>query len=111
MLTAEWGGTGGKPIESGMVVEEPDIEIGAGVSSKGSEPPGMHSFTRRLIIRQPSADACLRTSRVTKALAQRITDKAMTLAHAIVNLSDSKIGTTTSLALHLLCQALASSFL
>ncbi|KAI2351364.1 hypothetical protein LOY94_003142 [Ophidiomyces ophidiicola] len=34
MLTAEYGGTGGKPIDSGMVVEEPDIEIGAGVSSK-----------------------------------------------------------------------------
>lgn len=35
MLTAEYGGSGGKPIESGLVVEEPDIEIGAGVSSKG----------------------------------------------------------------------------
>ena len=35
LLTAEYGGTGGRPIESGMVVEEPDIEIGAGVSSKG----------------------------------------------------------------------------
>ncbi|KAL6720234.1 hypothetical protein ACLMJK_002155 [Lecanora helva] len=35
MLTAEYGGSGGKEIESGMVVEEPDIEIGAGVSSKG----------------------------------------------------------------------------
>lgn len=35
MLTAEYGGTGGKEIESGLVVEEPDIEIGAGVSSKG----------------------------------------------------------------------------
>ena len=35
MLTAEYGGTGGRSIESGMVVEEPDIEIGAGVSSKG----------------------------------------------------------------------------
>lgn len=34
MLTAEYGGSGGKTIESGMVVEEPDIEIGAGVSSK-----------------------------------------------------------------------------
>ncbi|KAL2817230.1 hypothetical protein BDW59DRAFT_152826 [Aspergillus cavernicola] len=34
MLTAEYGGTGGRTIESGMVVEEPDIEIGAGVSSK-----------------------------------------------------------------------------
>lgn len=39
MLTAEYGGTGGKPIESGLVVEEPDIEIGAGVSSKGKRPP------------------------------------------------------------------------
>ncbi|KAF4634362.1 hypothetical protein G7Y89_g3749 [Cudoniella acicularis] len=34
MLTAEYGGSGGKPIVSGMVVEEPDIEIGQGVSSK-----------------------------------------------------------------------------
>ncbi|KAL8791383.1 MAG: hypothetical protein Q9195_005921 [Heterodermia aff. obscurata] len=34
MLTADYGGTGGKPIEGGLVVEEPDIEIGAGVSSK-----------------------------------------------------------------------------
>lgn len=34
MLTAEYGGTGGRSIEPGMVVEEPDIEIGAGVSSK-----------------------------------------------------------------------------
>ncbi|PLN77083.1 hypothetical protein BDW42DRAFT_177491 [Aspergillus taichungensis] len=34
MVNAEYGGTGGRPIESGMVVEEPDIEIGAGVSSK-----------------------------------------------------------------------------
>ena len=35
MLTAEYGGSGGKPIEGGLFVEEPDIEIGAGVSSKG----------------------------------------------------------------------------
>lgn len=34
LLTAEYGGTGGRPIEPGMVLEEPDIEIGAGVSSK-----------------------------------------------------------------------------
>ena len=34
MLTAPYGGTGGEPIKGGMVVEEPDIEIGAGVSSK-----------------------------------------------------------------------------
>ena len=39
MLTAEFGGSGGKPIEPGLVVEEPDIEIGAGVSSKGSLAP------------------------------------------------------------------------
>ncbi|CEI65223.1 hypothetical protein FVEN_g6341 [Fusarium venenatum] len=34
MLTAPYGGSGGRPIESGLSVEEPDIEIGAGVSSK-----------------------------------------------------------------------------
>lgn len=39
MLTAEYGGSGGKPIETGLVVEEPDIEIGAGVSSKGTSLP------------------------------------------------------------------------
>ncbi|KAK4146533.1 uncharacterized protein C8A04DRAFT_34984 [Dichotomopilus funicola] len=34
MLTAPFGGSGGRPIVSGLSVEEPDIEIGAGVSSK-----------------------------------------------------------------------------
>lgn len=34
LLTAPWGGSGGRPISTGLVVEEPDIEIGAGVSSK-----------------------------------------------------------------------------
>lgn len=34
LLTAPYGGTGGQPIDAGLVVEEPDIEIGAGVSSK-----------------------------------------------------------------------------
>lgn len=34
MLTAEYGGTGGRTLEAGMAIEEPDIEIGAGVSSK-----------------------------------------------------------------------------
>ncbi|KAH7270544.1 uncharacterized protein BKA55DRAFT_588960 [Fusarium redolens] len=34
MLTAPYGGSGGQPIETGLSVEEPDIEIGAGVSSK-----------------------------------------------------------------------------
>lgn len=34
--SAEYGGIGNKSLESGMVMEEPDIEIGAGVSSKGT---------------------------------------------------------------------------
>jgi len=49
MLTAEYGGTGGKPIEGGMVVEEPDIEIGAGVSSKGTSSPAATSHRRLLM--------------------------------------------------------------
>ena len=36
MLSAEFGGTGGRPMEPGMIIEEPDIEIGQGVSSKGT---------------------------------------------------------------------------
>lgn len=35
LVTAEYGGTGGVPIAQHQEVEEPDIEIGAGVSSKG----------------------------------------------------------------------------
>lgn len=46
MLTAEYGGSGGKAIETGLVVEEPDIEIGAGVSSKG-KPPSKKSPSRK----------------------------------------------------------------
>ncbi|QUC17066.1 uncharacterized protein UV8b_01307 [Ustilaginoidea virens] len=34
ILTAPYGGSGGSAIETGLSVEEPDIEIGAGVSSK-----------------------------------------------------------------------------
>ncbi|KAE9970949.1 hypothetical protein EG328_005965 [Venturia inaequalis] len=34
LRSAEYGGTGGPEITPGMVVEEPDIEIGAGPSSK-----------------------------------------------------------------------------
>ncbi|MCJ1239765.1 hypothetical protein MMC14_007763 [Varicellaria rhodocarpa] len=32
LLTTDYGGTDGKPVESGLVVEEPDI--GTGISSK-----------------------------------------------------------------------------
>lgn len=34
VTTAEYGGTGGQRLEDNLVIEEPDIEIGAGVSSK-----------------------------------------------------------------------------
>lgn len=33
-LNAQWGGTGGQPLTSGIVFEEPDIVVGEGVSSK-----------------------------------------------------------------------------
>ncbi|KAG5518893.1 hypothetical protein PMAC_002424 [Pneumocystis sp. 'macacae'] len=33
-IFAEWGGTGGQPLEGGFVMEEPDIEIGTVVNSK-----------------------------------------------------------------------------
>lgn len=51
MLTAEYGGTGGKAIESGMVVEEPDIEIGAGVSSKGNPIPLTQALLNTVLMR------------------------------------------------------------
>lgn len=34
VVKAQWGGTGGQPLQSGMVIDEPDIEIGSGISSK-----------------------------------------------------------------------------
>jgi protein NRD1 len=45
MVTAEFGGTGGQNITTGMVVEEPDIEIGAGPSSKGKILPLLREMT------------------------------------------------------------------
>ncbi|KAG4304514.1 hypothetical protein PORY_002224 [Pneumocystis oryctolagi] len=35
-MFAEWGGTGGRPLEGGFVMEEPDIEIGTAVGSKAA---------------------------------------------------------------------------
>ncbi|KAK7533972.1 uncharacterized protein J3D65DRAFT_669687 [Phyllosticta citribraziliensis] len=52
VVNSEYGGTGGRPLETGMVIEEPDIEIGTGVSSKamskrvGPEPGGGKHFGR-----------------------------------------------------------------
>lgn len=34
IVQAQWGGTGGQPLVSGIVVDEPDIEVGSGISSK-----------------------------------------------------------------------------
>lgn len=34
VVSAEWGGTGGAQLVPGIVIDEPDIEIGKGVSSK-----------------------------------------------------------------------------
>ncbi|KAF3992102.1 hypothetical protein FT663_02419 [Candidozyma haemuli var. vulneris] len=34
VVDAEWGGTGGQPLVTGIVIDEPDIEIGTGISSK-----------------------------------------------------------------------------
>ncbi|KAG5439150.1 hypothetical protein PCANB_001449 [Pneumocystis canis] len=33
-MYAEWGGTGGLPLQGGFVMEEPDIEIGTAINSK-----------------------------------------------------------------------------
>ena len=49
MVSAEYGGTGGQPLVGGMCVEEPDIEIGQGVSSKGTLL--LHSFCLFLCLR------------------------------------------------------------
>lgn len=51
VVEAPYGGTGGTPLVPGVVVEEPDIEVGAGVSSKAiSKRVSPTSF------RQPSQD-------------------------------------------------------
>lgn len=34
VVLAQWGGSGGQPLQGGMVLDEPDIEIGTGISSK-----------------------------------------------------------------------------
>ncbi len=73
MLTAEYGGTGGKPIEGGQVVEEPDIEIGAGVSSKGRH-LGLSNIPSSTLTReQLLADVCKQTRAANKVLARLVT--------------------------------------
>lgn len=70
MLTAEYGGSGGKTIETGLVVEEPDIEIGAGVSSKGKPP------SKRLSLCRPPPHLHMHTDKKTIAISRRMaTDK------------------------------------
>jgi hypothetical protein len=82
MLTADFGGTGGNPIESGLVVEEPDIEIGAGVSSKG-RPLRPRREETILIPPQPSAVVCRQTRVASKVLALLATLPTMEAAVAV----------------------------
>lgn len=88
MLTADYGGTGGKPIESGLVVEEPDIEIGAGVSSKGEH---IHTIVvvdhEVLTLSKPSAVAWRPTGVVNRVLGPLVTLRPaqLLLFHGIAN--------------------------
>ena len=86
MLTADYGGTGGKPIESGLVVEEPDIEIGAGVSSKGEHTHIMIIDHEVLTSSKPSAAAWRPTGVVNRVLGPLVTlQPAQLLFHGIAN--------------------------
>lgn len=111
MLTAEYGGTGGKQIEGGLVVEEPDIEIGAGVSSKGMHLELPNLPVNILTSEQPLADVCKQTRAANKVLAQRVMGP---IQPAQVNNTASLTKTTaipSTSAYHQLYQALASNSL
>ncbi|EPY50759.1 RNA-binding protein Seb1 [Schizosaccharomyces cryophilus OY26] len=47
LVSAEYGGTGGLPITPGVAVDEPDIEIGLGISSKAISKRGKDLSVRR----------------------------------------------------------------
>ncbi|KAL2316167.1 Rpb7-binding protein seb1 [Schizosaccharomyces pombe] len=47
LVTAEYGGTGGLPITPGIALDEPDIEIGLGISSKAISKRGKDFAMRR----------------------------------------------------------------
>ncbi|EPX74640.1 RNA-binding protein Seb1 [Schizosaccharomyces octosporus yFS286] len=47
LVTAEYGGTGGVPVTPGVAVDEPDIEIGLGISSKAISKRGKDMNVRR----------------------------------------------------------------
>ena len=76
MLTAEYGGTGGQPIQTGMVVEEPDIEIGAGPSSKGKHCHTFPAFTKNLIILSQPFIAVEEVSRAEVGTIQAVAEAA-----------------------------------
>lgn len=50
VVNSEYGGTGGRSLETGLVIEEPDIEIGTGVSSKGTFVPNRTDGPRNQLI-------------------------------------------------------------
>ena len=91
MLTAEYGGSGGKAIESGLVVEEPDIEIGAGVSSKGKSSLDYQPRKEANDATQQSADGWPPTRAARLALGLRARDQKW--ARATVDLTEA---TTTN---------------
>jgi len=85
MLTAEYGGSGGKAIESGLVVEEPDIEIGAGVSSKGKSSLDYQPRKEANDATQQSADGWPPTRAARLALGLRAGDQKLARATVEVN--------------------------
>jgi hypothetical protein len=111
MLTAEYGGTGGKQIEGGLVVEEPDIEIGAGVSSKGMHLELPSLPLNILTPEQQLADVCKQTRVGNRVPAQLVTGPIQP-----VQLNNTvRLTRTTAIpalsAYRQLYQALASNFL
>jgi hypothetical protein len=111
MLTAEYGGTGGKQIEGGLVVEEPDIEIGAGVSSKGMHLELPSLLLNILTPEQQLADVCKQTR-----VGNRVPAQLVTAPIQPVQLNNTvRLTRTTAIpalsAYRQLYQALASNFL
>ena len=95
MLSAEYGGTGGKTLEAGMVVEEPDIEIGAGVSSKGMLPYN-YAAAKNLRCIQLSLAEWQRTEAANMAHSQAVTDLRVNAIASLLRKTVQRANKTTT---------------
>ncbi|KAH8756090.1 hypothetical protein F5883DRAFT_570271 [Diaporthe sp. PMI_573] len=99
MLTAGYGGSGGQPITQGMVVEEPDVEINNGLSSKAIS-KRMHHLDKPRPFHPESSDSTLGSIRPAQSSGPDRLDKDAEVPRLEAKLNSPSLSSTTSGSRH-----------